>query len=331
MNCPVDLHHGNLVPVFHVQIGVVENRQLINSNGDLGSQGCNDRVHDLPGVVAQMATRFSNEGESHFSHASSLGESTRTLDGMPEVVPPPPSDRPIVAFFDVDNTLMRGASVYYVGREAHRRGLISWRDIALFAWHQFRFLAVGENRNHLSTARERALGLASGHTEVALRGLAEDIYERDIAPNLWPETVALTREHLDKGHEVWLITATPQLVAQIIADRLGLTGALGTKVEALDGVFTGALDGHVLHGDEKALVAERLSIEKGADLEDCWGYSDSGNDIPLLTLVGNPVVVNPDAKLLAHAKKSGWNVLPLKRSSIRDARRQVKREARAVK
>lgn len=244
---------------------------------------------------------------------------------------PPPTSTPIVAFFDVDNTLMRGASVYYVGRAAWKRGLISWRDIALFAWHQFRFLAVGENRNHLSTARERALGLATGKTEEGLIALAEDIYERDIAPKLWPETVDLTKEHLAKGHEVWLITATPQLVAQVIADRLGLTGALGTKVEALDGVFTGALDGHVLHGDEKAAVAKIFADQKGAQLDDCWAYSDSSNDIPLLSLVGNRVAINPDAKLQAHATEKGWHMLPLKRSSIRDAQRRVKREARAVK
>lgn len=250
---------------------------------------------------------------------------------MPEAAPPPPSDRPIVAFFDVDNTLMRGASVYYVGREAFRRGLISVRDIALFGWHQFRFLAVGENRAHLSTAKDRALGLVSGHTEAALIDMANEMYERDFAPKLWPETVALTQAHLEKGHEVWLITATPQLVAQVIADRLGLTGAIGTRVQALDGVFTGALDGHVIHGDEKAAVALRFITERQANLADCWAYSDSSNDIPLLTMVGNRVVVNPDAKLLAHAREYDWEVLPLKRSSIREAQRRVKRDARAVR
>ncbi len=250
---------------------------------------------------------------------------------MSDVQPLQPSDRPIVAFFDVDNTLMRGASVYYVGREAFRRGFISWRDIALFAWHQFRFLAVGENRNHLATAKERALGLASGYTEAGLTDLAEEIYDRHLAPKLWPETVELAREHLNKGHEVWLITATPQLVAQVIADRLGLTGALGTRVQALDGVFTGALDGHVLHGAEKAAVARQFAEELDADLADCWAYSDSSNDIPLLSLVGNRIVVNPDAKLLAHARKNSWTVLPLKRSSIREARKLVKKQARDVK
>ncbi len=250
---------------------------------------------------------------------------------MPEAPPPSPSDRPIVAFFDVDNTLIRGASVYYVGREAFKRGLISLRDIATFAWHQFRFLAVGENRAHLATAKERALGLVSGYSEAGLVKLAEDIYEKRFAPRLWPETVALAREHLEKGHEVWLITATPQLVAQVIAERLGLTGALGTRVQALDGVFTGALDGHVLHGDEKAAVARQHARERDADLLDCWAYSDSSNDIPLLSLVGNRVVVNPDAKLQSHARQHGWTVLPLKRSSIREARKRVRREARRVR
>ena len=250
---------------------------------------------------------------------------------MPEAARQPLSDSAIVAFFDVDNTLMRGASVYYVGREAFRRGLISWRDIAVFAWHQFRFLAVGENREHLATAKERALGLVGGHSEEGLIALANDIYERDFAPKLWPETVALTKEHLAKGHEVWLITATPQLVAEVIAQRLGLTGALGTKVEALDGVFTGVLDGHVLHGDEKAAVAQEFARVKGSNLADCWAYSDSSNDIPLLTLVGNRVVVNPDAKLLAHAEAQGWDVLPLKRASIRDARKKVRKEAKRAK
>jgi len=250
---------------------------------------------------------------------------------MSPVATPAPSERTILAFFDVDNTLIKGASVYYVGREAFKRGLISWRDIAVFAWHQFRFLAVGENRAHLASAKERALGLVGGHSETALIALANEIYDKRLVPRLWPETVGLTKEHLAKGHEVWLITATPQAVAQVIADRLGLTGALGTRVQALDGVFTGALDGHVLHGEEKAAVAEEHARDRGADLADCWAYSDSSNDIPLLSLVGNRVVVNPDARLLAHATEHDWTVLPLRRSSIRDARRRVRREARSVR
>lgn len=243
---------------------------------------------------------------------------------------PTPSDRPIIAFFDVDNTLMRGTSLFHLGVEAWRRGVIGWRDVAPFAWHQMRFIRKGENHAHLGTAQERALTLVGGHTVAEIRGVAERIWER-ISPRLWPETVALTREHLAKGHEVWLISATPVEVGELIARRLGLTGALGTRTEDVDGVYTGRLVGHVLHGERKAVAARELAGAIGADLEDSWAYSDSRNDIPLLTLVGNPVVVNPDPVLAIHAGSRGWPVLRMKRASIRDAQRRVRREARAVR
>ena len=247
---------------------------------------------------------------------------------MSNDAPLPSTERPIIAFFDVDNTLLRGASVFQLGKGAFRTGLVTARDIARFSWHQFRFLAVGENGKHMSAARERALELIGGHKESELRQLAEDIYEKRIAPKLWPETLEIAREHQRKGHEVWLISATPLLMGEVIAKRLGLTGALGTMVEQVDGIFTGRLIGHMLHGPEKAIAAARLVDEKGASLADCWAYSDSRNDIPLLSLVGNRTVVNPDVLLARHAKAQSWNILQLNKSSIRDARRRVKREAR---
>jgi HAD superfamily hydrolase (TIGR01490 family) len=247
---------------------------------------------------------------------------------MPTDVPPPATDRPIIAFFDVDNTLLRGASAFQLGKAAFREGMITARDILVFGWHQLRFLAVGENGKHMSAARERALELVGGHRVSELSQLCEEIYEKHIVPKLWPETLELAREHQRKGHEVWLISATPLLMGEVIARRLGLAGALGTVIEEKDGIFTGRLAGHMLHGEEKAIAAEDLARAKGASLADCWAYSDSRNDIPLLTLVGNRTVVNPDASLARHARAQHWNVLSLKPSSIREARRRVKLAAR---
>ena len=98
-----------------------------------------------------------------------------------------------------------------------------------------------------------------------------------------------------QGHEVWLITATPHACARVIAERLGLTGAMGTHIESVDGIFTGALVGSVMHGPHKAEAAARLAAEKGASLADCWAYSDSRNDLPLLEQVTHPVAVDPFA------------------------------------
>jgi HAD superfamily hydrolase (TIGR01490 family) len=242
-----------------------------------------------------------------------------------------PSDRPILAFFDVDNTLMRGTSLFQLGREAFRRRVIRLRDVALFAWHQRRFIQVGENDEHLATARERALGLVGGKTEAEILGLAEGIWEHRIKPRLYPETVDLTQEHVAKGHEVWLVSATPWEIGDLIARRLGLTGALGTRAVVVDGVYTGELIGHVLHNERKAAAVRELAESAGADLADSWAYSDSRNDIPLLEMVGHPVVVNPDAALARHAHDNGWPVLRLSPPSIREAQRRVRREARAVK
>jgi HAD superfamily hydrolase (TIGR01490 family) len=250
---------------------------------------------------------------------------------MPKADTPPANDAPIVAFFDVDNTLLRGASIFHIAKAARQRGLISIRDIVRFGWHQATFLFVGENKRHMASIKDRALHLLDGYSEADLVVIANEVFDRDIKPRLWPETVELTREHLRKGHAVWLITASPQIVAQVIADRLGLTGALGTLAETVDGHFTGKLNGPVLHGERKAVAARELIAGTDVDIENCWAYSDSSNDIPLLTLVGNRVVVNPDSALSKHAKENGWTVLQLKRSSIRDAQRTVRREARVAR
>lgn len=240
-------------------------------------------------------------------------------------------DRVGIAFFDVDNTLLRGASIYHFGQGAFRQGLLTVRDLVEFGWQQLRFIAVGENPRHLIRVRERALELAGGFTEAELSELAEDVYDRYIAPKLWPATVQLAEEHLARGHQVWLITATPVVIARVIAERLGLTGALGTEIEIIDGVLTGRLIGRILHGEYKAEAARALAEDVGADLANCWAYSDSRNDIPLLNLVGHRVVVNPDAALARYAKERSWSQLRLRVSSIRAARRTLRAATRNKK
>jgi len=243
---------------------------------------------------------------------------------LPDAQDPAVRAAPVVAFFDVDNTLMRGASIYHLGRGARRRGVLSLADLLRFGWHQATFVTIGENRRHLAGVRERALHLINGHSERELEAIAEEVYDDFIKPKLWPQTVELTREHLRLGHEVWLITATPVVIARVIASRLGLTGALGTRLESHDGLFTGNLAGPMLHGAHKVVAASELTAGLSADLADCWAYSDSRNDIPLLELVGNRVVVNPDARLARYARARRWSVLRLRPSSIRHARRAVR-------
>jgi phosphoserine phosphatase len=112
---------------------------------------------------------------------------------------------------------------------------------------------------------------------------------------------------------VWLVTAAPVEIATVVAQKLGLTGAMGTVAEHVDGVYTGRLVGEVLHGAAKAEAVSALAAREGLDLARCAAYSDSANDIPMLALVGDPCAINPDKELRAEAKKNGWRVRDYRR------------------
>ena len=230
-----------------------------------------------------------------------------------------------IAFFDVDNTLLRGASLYHVGVGAWRMRFISLPDILAFGWNQTRFLAVGEAGVNIARLRVRAMEIVTGHTREELVALSHEIFDSRLVHRLWPETVAVAHAHLKAGREVWLVTATAQEVADVIAERLDLTGALGTRLDSVDGIFTGTLEDGICHGNRKADVARGLAEARGIDLAGCWAYSDSHNDIPLLELVGNPVAVNPDTMLRRYALARGWPIMHMKVAAIKAARASKKR------
>ena len=220
-----------------------------------------------------------------------------------------PSDPTSAAFFDVDNTVMQGASIFHLARGLHRRKFFTTRDILSAAYKQayFRFVGV-EDPEHVAETRASALAFIAGHTVAELEELGEEIFDEAMAHRIWPGTRALAQLHLDQGQRVWLVTAAPIEIAQIIARRLGLTGAMGTVAEHVDGVYTGRLVGEMLHGPAKGEAVKALAARENLDLSRCSAYSDSYNDLPLLTLVGDPCAINPDARLRAHARANGWRV-----------------------
>jgi len=177
------------------------------------------------------------------------------------------------------------------------------------AWKQLYFRVVGvEDPTHVAETRATALSFIAGHTVEELESLGEEIFDEAMAHRIWPGTRALAQLHLDEGQRVWLVTAAPIEIARIIARRLGLTGAMGTVAEHVDGIYTGRLVGELLHGPAKAAVVASLAEREGLDLARCSAYSDSINDLPLLSLVGDPCAVNPDGRLREYARQHGWRV-----------------------
>ncbi len=222
---------------------------------------------------------------------------------------PPVPDPGAGAFFDLDNTLMRGASIYYFARGLAARKMFGPTDLAKMAWGQAWFRMRGaENSDHIDAARQAALAFVAGHKVADVVALCEEIYDDTMADRIWEGTRELAQDHLEAGQRVWLVTATPVELAGIIARRLGFTGALGTVAESVDGLYTGRLVGGLLHGAAKAAAVEALAAREGLELGRCSAYSDSANDLPMLRLVGHPAVVNPDAELRAEARANHWPV-----------------------
>ncbi|GAB2946262.1 HAD-IB family hydrolase [Streptomyces heilongjiangensis] len=218
-------------------------------------------------------------------------------------------DEKAAAFFDLDNTVMQGASLFHFGRGLYKRKFFETRDLARFAWQQAWFrLAGSEDPEHMQDAQNSALSIVKGHRVAELTIIGEEIYDEYMAERIWPGTRALAQAHLDAGQKVWLVTAAPVEIAQVIARRLGLTGALGTVAESVDGVYTGKLVGEPLHGPAKAEAVRALAAAEGLDLSRCAAYSDSHNDIPMLSLVGHPYAINPDSKLRKHARSMDWRL-----------------------
>ncbi|HEU4362906.1 MAG TPA: HAD-IB family hydrolase [Mycobacterium sp.] len=221
----------------------------------------------------------------------------------------PPVDLTAAAFFDVDNTLVQGSSMVHFGRGLAARNYFTYRDVVGFVYAQAKFQLTGrENSDDVAAGRRKALAFIEGRPTAELAALGDEIYDEIIADKVWPGTRELAQMHLDAGQQVWLVTATPYELAATIARKLGLTGALGTVAESVDGVFTGRLVGEILHGAGKAHAVRSLAIREGLNLRRCTAYSDSFNDVPMLSLVGTAVAINPDTALRVLARERGWEI-----------------------
>ena len=212
------------------------------------------------------------------------------------------------AFFDLDRTLMAGSSAYHFGRAMYKAGQMSRRQIAHDAMDQIRFRLEGATDAAVNVLLDRVLEGIKGKRVVDLRRLTPDVLA-GILPRIYPQMLAVVREHQDAGRPAFIATAASEPAAEILAEALVMDGAMGTRWEIEDGTYTGRLDGPFAYGEGKAERLRQFAAERGIDLSESWAYSDAASDLPMLEAVGHPVAVNPDAGLAEIAKREGWEVL----------------------
>jgi len=218
------------------------------------------------------------------------------------------------AFFDLDNTMVRGSTLYFLGRAMYQRGFFSKADISKFVVANVRFRLTGtEKPEVIERFQKAATDFIGGHDVKEIYTIAQSVYDEYVSPALIQGTIEIAKKHLSEDTEVWLVTAAPEDMAKLIADRLGFTGALGTKVCIDKGKYVGKLDGKILHGVEKARAVRELAAARGFSLNNCHAYSDSASDFPLLQSVGTPHAINPDARLRIKALAENWEIVDFRK------------------
>lgn len=212
------------------------------------------------------------------------------------------------AFFDLDKTLMEGASGLHFARAAYRAGILSRRQLARDAWENVRFRLEGSTDEKADAVRERVLEAMAGVRAVRMSRLGPQVLA-GILPAVYPQMLRVAWDHQDAGRRAYIVTAASQELAEMLARVLVLDGGVGTPYEVRDGHYTGRLAGPFTYREGKAEAMRLLAEAEGIDLASSYAYSDSESDLPMLRTVGHPVAVNPDAELERIARAEEWEIL----------------------
>jgi HAD superfamily hydrolase (TIGR01490 family) len=213
------------------------------------------------------------------------------------------------AFFDLDGTLIPGSANIPLAKAAFLRGFVSPADLARDLRNGVSFLLKGASDERSAQVRDRILRAVAGHPAHKVEALGHHFID-DLVASIPPAMREVLDQHGAQGHDRVVVSASPTEIVSRLAHAAGLEHGVGTTA-ARDtrGVYTGALEGPFCYREGKVAVMAQLAAEKGYDLAECFAYSDSASDLPMLEAVGHPVVVNPEPELRTLAAERGWPVV----------------------
>lgn len=215
---------------------------------------------------------------------------------------------PAAAFFDLDKTILAKSSSFAFARPFYKEGLIGRTDVVRSAYAQFMFHASGADHDQMEAMREYMSNLVSGWEVDRVQQIVAQTLDEIVDPMVFEEAVELIEMHRLAGLDIVIISSSGTDVVEPIGARLGADLAIGTQVAVEEGRYTGEILFYA-YGEGKAEAMRVLAEERGYDLAECFAYSDSQTDLPMLEAVGYPVAVNPDASLRAVALERDWTIM----------------------
>ncbi len=211
----------------------------------------------------------------------------------------------IGAFFDMDKTLIDGNSGSLYMKHRYELGEISALELVQGLGAYLRYKAG--ILDIVAWTRTMMQELA-GRNVAEIEREADDWLAEQLIARVYPEAKELVEHHQDEGHLVAIVSGSTTFVVTPLARHLGIEHILGTRLEEKDGRLTGEVVEPVCFEEGKIHWLSQLVTEQEIDLARSYFYTDSITDIPLLELVGHPVVVNPDPRLYREAARRHWPV-----------------------
>ena len=218
------------------------------------------------------------------------------------------------SYFDVDGTLVSTNLVhptrFYLLNQATPLGTARKIGRALLGAPRMALAELVDRR----TFNELLFASYEGMSEDRLVLLADEVFDKVLRPSLYRSGQELIRKSRDAGHEIVLVSGTLDVILERLAEHIGGATIIGNRLEMKAGIATGKLLAPVIAGPEKARVIREHARAGGHDLDECFAFSDSYSDLPMLSVVGNPAAVNPDRRLALLAKAYSWPTFELKAS-----------------
>jgi len=212
------------------------------------------------------------------------------------------------AFFDLDKTIIATSSATAFSKPFFAGGLITRRDVLRSAYAQFLFLLGRADHDQTERLRAFVSSLVAGWEVAQVSQIVTETLHLHIEPSVYAEAVDLIAEHKAAGRDVVIVSASGAEVVEPIAAMLGADHVIATRMEIVDGRYTGEIAFYAF-AENKASAIRELVAERGYDLGASYAYSDSATDAPMLDAVGHAYVVNPDRSLRRMAVERGWEAL----------------------
>jgi HAD superfamily hydrolase (TIGR01490 family) len=192
------------------------------------------------------------------------------------------------AFFDLDKTVIAKSSTLAFSKPFYRGGLVNRRAVLKSSVAQFVYLLQGADEDSMDRMRDYLKALCTGWPVEQVNAIVAETLHELITPMVYAEAVQLIDEHHAAGRDVVIVSSSGEEVVGPIGQMLGVDEVVATRMVVEDGLYTGEIAFYA-YGENKAVAIRELAAQRGYDLAECWAYSDSWTDRPMLELVGNPV------------------------------------------